>query len=105
MTLLQDFTKGFIKENPVFCHYAGAVPHAGHIVVGEQRHRHGLAATFVLICSNIIISLIKGVVPAKCTFLLHCGHRLVRDGGGHEHERLFAGAAPQAWGCSSRSSW
>jgi len=65
MTLLQDFTKGFIKENPVFVITLGLCPTLATSSSVNNAIGMGLAATFVLICSNIIISLIKGVVPDK----------------------------------------
>ncbi|MCD4829410.1 MAG: electron transport complex subunit E [Candidatus Cloacimonetes bacterium] len=65
MTLLQDFTKGFIKENPVFIMALGLCPVLAVTTSVENAIGMGLAATFVLVGSNFMISLIKKLIPAK----------------------------------------
>lgn len=65
MRLFQEFTKGFIKENPVFIMALGLCPTLAVTSSVENAIGMGLAATFVLVCSNIIISLIKGFIPGK----------------------------------------
>lgn len=65
MTAMKEFTKGFIKENPVFILVLGMCPTLAVTSSVEDALGMGLSATFVLFCSNFIISLIKGVVPAK----------------------------------------
>ena len=65
MTLLQDFTKGFVKENPVFIMALGLCPTLAVTTSVNNAIGMGLAATFVLVCSNVIISLIKKLIPAK----------------------------------------
>ena len=59
------FTAGIIRENPVLrlvlgCCSALAVTTTVSGAVGM-----GLAMTFVLICSNIVISALRKVIPAK----------------------------------------
>lgn len=65
MSAIKEFTKGFIKENPVFVMALGLCPTLAVTSSVENAIGMGLAATFVLVCSNIIISLIKNFIPNK----------------------------------------
>ncbi len=65
MTLIKEFTKGLIKENPVFVMALGLCPTLAVTTSVENAIGMGLAATFVLVSSNIIISLIKNLIPNK----------------------------------------
>ena len=65
MKLFNEFTKGFIKENPVFIMALGLCPTLAVTSSVENAIGMGLAATFVLVCSNIFISLLKGLIPDK----------------------------------------
>ncbi|MDP8321514.1 MAG: electron transport complex subunit E [Candidatus Stygibacter australis] len=65
MNLWKEFTKGFIKENPVFIMALGLCPTLAVTSSVENAIGMGLAATFVLTCSNIIISLVKDLIPSK----------------------------------------
>ncbi|MBD3400583.1 MAG: RnfABCDGE type electron transport complex subunit E [Candidatus Coatesbacteria bacterium] len=65
MSALNDFTKGLFKENPVFVLALGLCPTLAVTSLVEKGLGMGLAATFVLICSNVIISLIRKLVPKK----------------------------------------
>ncbi len=65
MTLIKEFTKGFIKENPVFVMALGLCPTLAVTTSVQNAIGMGLAATFVLVCSNLIISLIKNFIPNK----------------------------------------
>ncbi|MDP8203329.1 MAG: electron transport complex subunit E [Candidatus Tenebribacter mawsonii] len=65
MTLLKEFTKGFIKENPVFVMALGLCPTLAVTSSVVNAIGMGLAATFVLVFSNIFISLIKNLIPSK----------------------------------------
>ncbi len=65
MSAVKEITKGFIKENPVFVMALGLCPTLAVTTSVANAIGMGLAATFVLVCSNIIISLIKGVIPSK----------------------------------------
>ena len=63
MSNFKEFTKGIIKQNPVLVSLLGMCPTlavTGQAVTGLGM---GLATTFVLLCSNIIISLLKNVIP------------------------------------------
>jgi electron transport complex protein RnfE len=65
MSAMKEFTKGFIKENPVFILVLGMCPTLAVTSSVQDALGMGLSATFVLLCSNIIVSLIKGIVPTK----------------------------------------
>jgi electron transport complex protein RnfE len=65
MNQLQNFTKGFIRENPVFALFLGLCPVLGVTTTAINGMGMGLATTFVLIMSNIVISLVKGFIPAN----------------------------------------
>jgi H+/Na+-translocating ferredoxin:NAD+ oxidoreductase subunit E len=65
MNLWKEFSKGFIKENPVFIMALGLCPTLAVTSSVANAIGMGLAATFVLTCSNIIISLIKDLIPSK----------------------------------------
>ena len=65
MSAWKEFTKGFIKENPTFVLLLGMCPTLGTTTSSVNGLSMGLAATVVLICSNIVISLLKNVIPDK----------------------------------------
>jgi electron transport complex protein RnfE len=65
MTFLNELTKGIIKENPIFVIVLGMCPTLAVSTSVNNAIGMGLAATFVLICSNIIISMIKNITPDK----------------------------------------
>lgn len=60
-----EFTKGIIKENPVFKLVLGMCPLLAVTTSAENGIGMGLAAMFVLVCSNTIISMIRNIVPSK----------------------------------------
>jgi len=63
--LLKDFTKGTIKENPVFRLLLGMCPALAVTTSAINGLAMGLAATFVLVSSNVVISLIRRIIPPK----------------------------------------
>ena len=65
MSQLKNFTKGFIKENPVFVLFLGLCPVLGVTTSAINGLGMGLATTFVLTMSNIVVSLIKNFIPDK----------------------------------------
>jgi len=65
MNQLQNFTKGFIKDNPVFVLLLGLCPTLGVTSAAINGLGMGLATTFVLVMSNLVVSLIKNVIPDK----------------------------------------
>ncbi len=65
MSQMKNFTKGFIKENPVFVLLLGLCPTLGVTTSAFNGLGMGLATTFVLIGSNVVVSLIKNFIPDK----------------------------------------
>lgn len=63
--LLKDFTKGIIKENPIFRLLLGMCPTLAVTTSAINGLAMGLAATFVLVSSNVVISLIRRIIPPK----------------------------------------
>jgi Na+-translocating ferredoxin:NAD+ oxidoreductase subunit E len=61
----KNFTKGFIKENPVFVLLLGMCPTLGVTNSAINGLGMGLATTFVLLMSNIVVSIIKNLIPDK----------------------------------------
>jgi Na+-translocating ferredoxin:NAD+ oxidoreductase subunit E len=65
MDQAKNFTKGLIRENPVFILMLGLCPALGTTTSAFNGLGMGLATMFVVIMSNLVISLIKNFVPAK----------------------------------------
>jgi electron transport complex protein RnfE len=65
MSALAEFSKGIYKQNPVFKQALGLCPTLAVSNSVSNGLGMGIAATFVLLCSNVIISLIRNIVPAK----------------------------------------
>ncbi|PLX08557.1 MAG: electron transport complex subunit RsxE [Marinilabiliales bacterium] len=65
MSNLKNFTKGFIKENPVFILLLGLCPTLGVTTSAINGLGMGLATTFVLVGSNVVVALVKNLIPDK----------------------------------------
>lgn len=65
MSYLKTFTKGLIKENPVLVMLLGTCPTLAVTTLAINGLGMGLATTFVLVCSNVVISLLKNVIPKE----------------------------------------
>jgi electron transport complex protein RnfE len=65
MRFLQELLKGFIKENPTFVIVLGMCPTLATSTAVNNAVGMGLAATFVLVCSNIMIAVVKDITPDK----------------------------------------
>lgn len=65
MSALKEFTKGLFKENPVFVLALALCPVLAVSALVESGFGMGMAATFVLVCSNVLIALIRRWVPKK----------------------------------------
>jgi len=61
--MYKDFIKGFWKENPVFVQVLGMCPTLAVTTKALFGLSMGLATTFVLLSSSIIVSLIRKIVP------------------------------------------
>ncbi|WP_195986031.1 electron transport complex subunit E [Clostridium sp. D33t1_170424_F3] len=64
-SLLKEFTKGIIKENPVLRLVLGCCATLAVSTSASNAIGMGLATTFVLVCSNAVISLLRKVIPDK----------------------------------------
>ena len=65
MKAASELTKGFVRENPVFVMALGLCPALATSTSVSDAIGMGAAATFVLLGSNIIVSLVKGIIPSK----------------------------------------
>ena len=65
MKLWKELTKGLWKENPIFRLVLGMCPTLAVTTSLENALGMGMAATFVLVCSNTVVSLIRNFIPSK----------------------------------------
>lgn len=82
--MLKEFTKGFIVENPIFRLILGTCPTLAVTTSLKNGIGMGLAATFVLVGSNVAVSALRKVIPDKvlnpgihyyhCRFCYHCSN-------------------------------
>ena len=64
-TIAQEFVKGLWDEIPPFRLVLGLCPTLAVTKTVENGIGMGVATTFVLVCSNILISLLRKVIPSK----------------------------------------
>ncbi len=65
MSLMQEFRKGLWRENAVFKLLLGMCPALAVTTSAENGLGMGLATTFVLVCSNIVVSSLRKVIPGQ----------------------------------------
>jgi electron transport complex protein RnfE len=65
MNQFSNFTKGFIKENPILVLVLGTCPTLATTSSSLNGLGMGIATTFVLIGSNAVVSLLANVIPDK----------------------------------------
>ena len=63
--VVERLKSGIIKDNPTFVQVLGMCPTLAVTTSAINAIGMGLSTTAVLICSNIAISLIRNIVPAK----------------------------------------
>jgi len=63
--LIKEFTKGIIKENPTFVLVLGLCPTLAVSVSVANGIGMGIAATFVLLGSSVIVALVRDFIPDK----------------------------------------
>lgn len=63
MKYIKEFTKGIIKENPLFVSILGLCPALAITTKLQNAIGMGISFIFVLTMSNIVISLIKNIIP------------------------------------------
>lgn len=61
----KEFTKGLVAENPVFRLVLGTCPTLAVSTSVASAIGMGIAATAVLVCSNIVISAMRKIIPQK----------------------------------------
>ena len=64
-TLGQEFRKGLLVENPVLRLVLGTCPTLATSTSMVNALGMGISVTLVLLCSNIVISLLRKVIPSK----------------------------------------
>ena len=64
-TFLSVFLNGLIWENPTFTLMLGMCPTLAITIAGSNGLGMGLATTAVLVCSNLLISILRHVIPEK----------------------------------------
>jgi len=64
-TIVQEFTKGLWDEIPPFRLVLGLCPVLAVTKTVENGIGMGMATTFVLVCSNILVSSLRKVIPTK----------------------------------------
>jgi len=64
MSMFAEFTKGIWKRNPILIIGIGICPTLAVSTSLSNALWMTLAATFVLVCSNILVSMVKGITPA-----------------------------------------
>lgn len=65
MSLIKDLTNGLWDENPTFRLVLGMCPTLAVTTQAVNGIGMGLAATFVLVCSNFVISILRKAIPEK----------------------------------------
>jgi electron transport complex protein RnfE len=65
MNQIQNFTKGFIRENPILVLVLGTCPTLATTSSSLNGMGMGIATTFVLVGSNVVISLLSNAIPDK----------------------------------------
>jgi electron transport complex protein RnfE len=65
MSIASEFTKGLWKEVPPFRVVLGLCPVLAVTTAAKNGLGMGLATTFVLVCSNTLVSLLRNIIPKK----------------------------------------
>lgn len=65
MNLMQEFRKGLWQENAVFKLLLGMCPALAVTTSAENGLGMGLATTFVLVCSNLVVSCLRKLIPGQ----------------------------------------
>lgn len=64
-TFTQEFVKGLWDEIPPFRLVLGLCPTLGVTTTMENGIGMGMATTFVLVCSNILVAAFRNIIPPK----------------------------------------
>jgi electron transport complex protein RnfE len=63
MKLSRELTKGFLRENPIFVIMLGLCATLAVSTSATDALGMGVAFSFVMICSNVVVSLIRTITP------------------------------------------
>ena len=63
MSNWKTFTNGIIRENPTLVLVLGTCPTIAVTTMVANGIGMGIAAAFVLICSNVVISMLRKIIP------------------------------------------
>ncbi|MFQ5454838.1 MAG: electron transport complex subunit RsxE [Nitrospirota bacterium] len=63
--MLKDFIKGLWAENPIFRLLLGMCPTLAVTTSAINGIGMGVATTFVIICSNVLVSLLRTIIPGE----------------------------------------
>lgn len=64
-TNMEEFMEGIWKQNPTFVMVLGMCPTLAVTVSGMNAVSMGLATTFVLVASALLVSLVRNIVPSQ----------------------------------------
>ncbi len=62
-SIVKEFTKGLWSEIPIFRLVLGLCPTLAVTTTMENGLGMGLSATFVMVCSNVLISALRNIIP------------------------------------------
>lgn len=65
MSVVKEFTKGFWEQLPPFRLVLGLCPTLAVTTAAENGMGMGLATTFVLVFSNVLVSVLRKIIPGK----------------------------------------
>ena len=65
MSLWREFNKGITSENPIFRLMLGMCPTLAVTTLAINGLGMGVATTFVLVCSNVVISCLRKLIPSR----------------------------------------
>ncbi len=94
MSAFKELTKGLYKENPVFRLALGLCPALAVSTSVKNALGMGAAATFVLLGSNIVISLLGKIIPATSS-------STASSSGARRRSRRRTGSGSRSWTASA----
>ncbi|HPM18539.1 MAG TPA: electron transport complex subunit E, partial [Bacteroidales bacterium] len=65
MNQLQNFTKGFVRENPILMLVLGCCPTLATTTSAVNGLGMGIATAFVLVGSNTVVAMLANLIPDK----------------------------------------
>ncbi|RKD33193.1 electron transport complex subunit RsxE [Thermohalobacter berrensis] len=65
MSIIKTFKNGLLKENPIFIQLLGMCPTLAVTTTATDGLAMGLATTTVLVSANLVVSLLRKLIPSK----------------------------------------